>query len=96
MWDEKLHKLCIALFHCNKKTIHATSFLAISCDEVMTIDNQSWVNIHACFMDSLKCIPILLYLKRLDSDDTVDNLTNVILNSLLVHGGLILQEINDK
>jgi hypothetical protein len=39
MWDEKLHKLCIALFHCNKKTIHATSFLAISCDEVMTIDN---------------------------------------------------------
>ncbi len=97
MWDEKLQKLCIALSHCNKKkTIHATCFLAISCDEVMTIDNQSWVNIHACFMDSLKCIPILLYLKRLVSDDTFDNLTNVILNSLLVHGGLILQEINDK
>ncbi len=60
------------------------------------IDNQSWVNIHAYLMDSLKCIPILLNLERLISDDTFDNLTNVILNSSLVYGGLIVQEINDK
>lgn len=85
--------------HCfiaTKKTIHATRFLAISCDDVTTIDNQSWVNIHAYPMDSLKCIPILLNLERLVSDDTFDNLTKVILNSLLVYGGLIVQEINDK
>jgi hypothetical protein len=54
------------------------------------IDNQSWVNIHAYLMDSLKCIPILLNLERLISDDTFDNLTNVILNSSLVYGGLIV------
>ncbi len=47
-------------------------------------------------MDSLKCILILLNLEMLVSDDTFENLTNVIINSLLVYGGLIVQEINDK
>ncbi len=43
----------------------------------------------------LKGIAILLNLKRLVGGATTNNLTNV-LNSLLVYGGLIIEDISSK
>jgi len=51
-------------FHCmTKETIHGTGFLTISCDEVIMINNQSSVNIHAYLMQSFKHILVLLNLE---------------------------------
>jgi len=44
-------------------------------------------------VDGFKCIPILLNLERLINGGTTNNLTNVILNFLLVYGDLTLGKI---
>ncbi len=46
-------------------------------------------------MNDFKCIQVLLNVKRLVSGGTFDNLSKVILNSWLVYGGFIVQEINN-
>ncbi len=73
-----------------------TRFLVMSCDEVTMMDNQSWVNIHVYLANGFKCILILLNLEKLIGSGTIDNLTIVILNFLLVYGGLIVEKISNK
>ncbi len=68
----------------------------MSCDEVTMMDNQSWVNIHVYLANGFKCILILLNLEKLIGSGTIDNLTIVILNFLLVYGGLIVEKISNK
>jgi len=68
----------------------------MNCDEVTTMDNQSWVNIHAYLVDGFKCISILLNLEKLIGGGTIDNLTIVTSNFLLVYGGLIVEKISNK
>ncbi len=68
----------------------------MNCDEMTIVDNQSWVNIHAYLVDGFKCISILLNLEKLIGDGTIDNLTIVISNFLLVYGGLIVEKISNK
>jgi hypothetical protein len=63
---------------------------------MMMVDDQSWVNIQAYLMDGFKCILILLNLEKLIDNGTIDNITVVILNCLLVYGGLTIEEINSK
>jgi hypothetical protein len=60
------------------------------------MDNQSWVNIHVYLANGFKCILILLNLEKLIGSGTIDNLTIVILNFLLVYGGLIVEKISNK
>jgi len=76
--------------------IHVAKYLVVSCNEVIMIDNQSWINIHTYLVKGFKCIPILLNLERLVSGGTIDNLTNVILKSLMVNGGLTMEEFSNK
>jgi hypothetical protein len=78
-----------------KMVIHATKYLVI-CNEVMMINNESWINIHTYLVEGFKCIPILLNLERLVSGGIVDHLTNVILKSLMVNGGLTMEDISNK
>jgi hypothetical protein len=47
-------------------------------------------------MEGFKHILILLHLKRLVNGGNVDNLTNVILKSLMVNGGLTMEEISNN
>ncbi len=58
-WDivETMHHIT---FTAIKDVIHVTRCIAITCDKIMTINNQSWVNIHAYLVNVLKHIPILL------------------------------------
>jgi hypothetical protein len=68
----------------------------IICNEMMMIDNESWINIHTYLVEGFKCIPILLNLERLVIDGIVENFTNVILKSMTVNGGLTMEDINNK
>jgi hypothetical protein len=58
-----------------KAIVQKARYLAISCDEVTTIGNQSWCNFHAYVVDDLKRILLLLNLERVISGSNVDNLT---------------------
>jgi hypothetical protein len=39
-------------------------YLALSCDEVTMIDNQSWISIHSYVVQNWYHIPILIYLEQ--------------------------------
>ncbi len=49
-------------------------YLAISYDEVSTMDNQSWCSVHAYVVDDFKRIPLLLNLEKVIGGGNVDNL----------------------
>jgi len=78
-----------------KVGIHITRYLAISCNEVTTINNQAWVSPYLFYlMEGLKHMPILLNLERSLDDGTNNNLTNMIQNSLLIYEGFTMEEIS--
>jgi hypothetical protein len=39
-------------------------FLSISCDEITSIDNQTWASVHVYILKDWCMIPILHYLSR--------------------------------
>ncbi len=53
-------------------------FIYVSCDEVTTIDNQSWLSIHVYVIKEWKKVSIMLNLQRLVDGATFDNLTSFI------------------
>jgi hypothetical protein len=55
---------CI-VFTTTKARVHGARCLAISCDEMTTIDIESWINIHVYFVGCFKLILILVDLERL-------------------------------
>jgi hypothetical protein len=76
---------------------HVTRHLAISWNEVTTMNNQAWVSPYLFYLTKgLKHMTILLNLERCLDDGTINNLTNMIQNSLLVYGDLTMEEISSK
>jgi hypothetical protein len=79
-----------------KVAIHATMYIVVICNEMMMIDIESWIKIHTYLVEGFKCIPILLNLERLVNGGTVKNFTNMILKSMMVNGGLTMEDISSK
>jgi len=79
-----------------KIIIHCNKVLFISCDEVMTIDNESRVSVHIYLMEDFEHILILLNLENWLVMAHPITLLNVIMNLLLIYGGLTMKEINGK
>lgn len=62
----------------------------------MTINNQSRVSVHIYFMEDFEHILILLNLENWLVMAHPITLPNVIMNLLLIYGGLTMKEINGK
>lgn len=60
----------------------------MNCDKVTTINNQSWLSVHVYVTKNWERIPILFNLQMLKTIATFDNLTSLIVKSLVEHGGL--------
>jgi hypothetical protein len=58
-----LHKQVIKKM---KKVVASLKYLALSCDEVTTIDNQSWISIHYDVIQDWCHLPILIFLRTSD------------------------------
>jgi len=69
---ENMHQIVIIS---TRAIVQKVKYLVINCDEVTTIDNQSWCNVHAYVVDDFKRIPLLLNLERVIGGSNVDNLT---------------------
>jgi hypothetical protein len=66
--------------------VEKAKYLAISYNEVTTINNLSWCNVHAYFVDNFKRIPLLLNFKKVIGGGNVDNLIQLIMRSLMEYG----------
>jgi len=69
-----------------KEVIASSKYLALSCDEVTMIDNQSWISIHFYVVGDWCHIRILIYLQQVIEGRGVDNLIKVIMGDLKEHG----------
>jgi len=63
--------------------IQSPKFLFMFVDEITNMDCQRWIFVHVYVVEGWKHIPILLTLEQVLSSVIVDNLTNVIMASLL-------------
>lgn len=46
------------------KVMKITNYILISCDEMTSVDNQSWLSLQAYFIDNWSKIPIMVSLQR--------------------------------
>lgn len=76
--------------------IQKARYISISCDEVTTSNQQSWVSFHCYVMQEWGRTPLLFILKQLVEGTTSDNLKAMILLALEEQGGLSLEEIGKK
>jgi hypothetical protein len=68
-------KTCITLSLSLLKLLVKRCYLSISCDEVSTIHNQFWCNVHVYVVDGFKMMPLSLNLERVIDGSNVNNLT---------------------
>jgi len=65
-----------------KAIVQSARIISISADEIITVDNTSWLGVHVYVMDDWKRVLHLLHLSPV-SDGTADHLTSTIIYSLL-------------
>ncbi len=68
--------------------IQVAHYIALNYDEVSTIDNQSWLFVYYYIVENWVRIPILICLERVVAHSRSDNLTKVIMEALMIDGGL--------
>ena len=57
------------------RVLVGANYVALTCDEVSTIDNGSWISIHAYVVHNWSGVPFLISLERVVEGGGSDNLT---------------------
>jgi hypothetical protein len=76
--------------------VQKARFISISANEVTTMDYQSWLSVHVYLITDWKHNPILLTLEEFVNGGIVNNLTKVIVDSVLQYGGLSKFDLASK
>ena len=71
-----------------REVMSKARFFSVSCDEVTTLDTQSWISIHGYVCDNWERKPMLLSLERVVDGGGSDSLTSVIVGALKNSAGL--------
>ena len=79
-----------------KEVVSTIPYLSITCDEVTTLDNQSWISIHIYTIQKWERVPMLLCLQRMAEGGGVDHIIKMILGALTNEGGLTPHQIRDR
>ena len=64
------------------RVLVGANYVALTCDEVNTIDNGSWISIHAYVVQNWSRVPYLISLEKVVEGSSSDNLTQVIIDAL--------------
>ncbi len=76
--------------------VQYVKLISISCDEVATLDNQSWISIHVYIVSNQLKVPIFFNLERIINGSTFDKLTFVIICYFSNFGGMSKIDIANK
>jgi hypothetical protein len=71
-------------------------FISISCDEITTQDNQSWILVHAYVVENWRRQLVLLNLEKVVDEGTSNNLIVDVVCSLIDLGGLLVVDVANK
>jgi hypothetical protein len=80
----------------NRVVICGTRFVALTCDEITTFDNQSSISIHGYCVQDWCHIFVLLLVEHIVEGSNAQKLTKVILAALINFGGMIEKEIANQ
>jgi hypothetical protein len=69
-------------------TVSSARFFSVSCDEVTSIDNGSWISIHCYVVQNSSKVPILIMLEQVKEQATSTNLLEIILKAVKDKGGV--------
>jgi hypothetical protein len=75
------------MMRATKAIVGAVQYVALNCDEVFTIDNQSWLFVHCDVVQNWVRILVLIFLDKMLEGLDSDNLTKVIMEALTIGGG---------
>jgi hypothetical protein len=78
------------------EVLAAARYVAITCDEVTTMDNQSWISIYAYVVEDFYRKPILVSLEQLTDGASAARLATTILDAMTTHGGLTREDLRKK
>jgi hypothetical protein len=70
-----------------KDIVNVVPYFSISCDEVTTVDNQSWISIHVYTISDWERVPMLLSLELVIEGGSTENISKIILGALAKQGG---------
>jgi len=73
-----------------KEVVASSRYLSLFCDEVTTIDNQSWISIHSYVVQDWCRLPILIYIEQVTEGGGSNNLTKIIVGALKEEGRVCL------
>ncbi len=90
---EAMHNI---ILRATQNVMQKSLFIFVNCDEVTTIDNQSWLFIHVYVTEEWKRVLILLNLQYVVDGTTFDNLTSFIVTNLMEFGGLSETNLANK
>jgi hypothetical protein len=76
--------------------VQQARFISISYDKVTILENQSWISIHVYIVKNWRRVPILLNLEIFVNGGTSNNLTFIIIRSLIIFGGMSKTNITNK
>jgi hypothetical protein len=79
-----------------KFAIEIAQYLSLTCDEVSTINNQSWLLIHVYVVQNWLRIPIFFSLEHVVVGSSVDNFTLVLLQTLMHQRGFTKELISSR
>jgi hypothetical protein len=71
-----------------KKLVQEARYIAVTVDEVTTVDNGSWLSVHCYVVKDWIRIPLLVSLQRVTTAANSNNITTLIMDSVMSSGGL--------
>lgn len=75
------------------KEVSASRYVVVCVDGTTTLDNDSWISIHAYTMRNFVRVPHLINLQRIVNETGANNLTSIIVNALHNGGGVIIDDL---
>ena len=79
-----------------REIVSVAPYFSVSCDEVTTLDNQSWISIHVYTISDWERVSYLLNLERVTEGGGAENIAKMIVSALTNQGGLTPNEIRDR
>jgi hypothetical protein len=76
--------------------VGVTWYVALNCDEVYKLNNQSWLFVHYYVVENWVKFLILISLDRMVEGSRSNNLIKVIMEAMMIGGGLARDHIANK
>jgi hypothetical protein len=77
----------------NKEAMSFGAHVALTTNEIINMDNQSWILVHGYVLKYWCQFFILLTIKRIIDGFNFHSLTNVFIYFLVIHGGIYLKAL---